>query len=134
MEVLNNFFNFERVKHKTMKFVSLISLLLFFSFSNDNPVTPAEVANKYCNCATEHQLVETIKNYESATSQEEKDRAKSEYANRLRKVQLCVDINKVQESVRSLASDQRSQFEKNVFKLINQNCSEVGTALYYFRK
>jgi hypothetical protein len=42
-------------------------------------------------------------------------------------------MQEVQESVRKLPREQRSQFEKNVMKILTERCTEVALALQMSR-
>ncbi len=105
-------------------------LFLFFnsSFVTKN-ITPEEVAARYCNCSVENNLVVAAKKYQSATEAQLKENAKTEYVVSFRKTQDCIKMQEIQQAVRELPTDQRVQFEKNVMKILTENCSEVANAL-----
>jgi ATP-dependent 26S proteasome regulatory subunit len=111
----------------------LIALLSYSNSFNTGEITADEVAKRYCNCAQEYNLTLTAKSYKEAKDAEIKEKAKGDYLVSLRKTQECIKMQEVQESVRKLPREQRSQFEKNVMKILTERCTEVALALQMSR-
>jgi hypothetical protein len=113
-----------------MKIITvLIALLGFSSINNNGDISADVVATRYCTCAGENNLVATANNYKEAKDNELKQKAKGEYLVSLRKTQECIKMQEVQEAVRKLPREQRTQFEKNVMKILTERCGEVAQAL-----
>jgi hypothetical protein len=111
----------------------LIALLSFSNNYNSGEITVDVVATRYCTCAGENNLVATANNYKEAKDNELKQKAKGDYLVSLRKTQECIKMQEVQEAVRKLPREQRSQFEKNVMKKLTERCTEVALALQMSR-
>jgi hypothetical protein len=107
----------------------IIAFLSFSNMSNSGEITVDEVANRYCTCAQENNLTLSAKSYKEAKDSEIKEKAKGDYLVSLRKTQECIKMQEVQEAVRKLPREQRSQFEKNVMKKLTERCTEVAQAL-----
>ena len=115
-----------------------VLITLFFSFfvienNNTNSITADEVANRYCNCGHNNKLEKYSSAYTQATSPEAKEVAKKDYLSALRATQQCVKVEEVQESVRKLPREEKSQFEKNVMKKLTETCSDIAIALQVLR-
>jgi len=118
-----------------MKIISiLIALLGFSSVNNNNDITADVVATRYCSCAKENNLVSAANIYKEAKDNELKQKAKGDYLVSLRKTQECIKMQEVQEAVRKLPREQRTQFEKNVMKILTERCGEVALALQLNRQ
>ncbi len=112
---------------------TVLFFLSFWAFSssnaNNNSITPEEVAGRYCSCAQENKLPAFAKSYMETKDVELKEKAKADYVIALRNTQQCIKMDEVQLAVRQLPREQRSQFEKNIMKVLTETCSDVAASL-----